>query len=278
MRGLAAKTAAMGDGGAEWRLSFTALQAGSTVRMNAKGTAPSVSLMYSVDGQTWTSFVVGTTTVTLANAGDKVLFKAGAGGNTKTATDHNDCNFFFFTGKVAAGGSVMSLLDGDEDTFAITESGCFAGMFQQPALAPGTLVAPPRLPATTLANWCYEGMFMNCSALAECPELPATTLTDWCYWEMFLGCSALVKTAELPATVLAPSCYKDMFQDCGSLAEVTTRQTDFWVEGSSSVVTEDWLYGVAANGVFKCPVALGTHSTIARSASACPAYWTVVNI
>ena len=47
------------------------------------------------------------------------------------------------------------------------------------------LVIPPVLPATTLAESCYEGMFNQCYN---------------------------IKPLALPATVLANNCYKDMFR------------------------------------------------------------------
>lgn len=77
--------------------------------------------------------------------------------------------------------------------------------------------APRKLPMTTLALSCYEGMFSFCSALAKAPELPATTLADSCYSGMFNNCTSLTTAPELPATTLAPNCYAVMFNNCTSL-------------------------------------------------------------
>ena len=63
-------------------LCFTAEEANSTVAMKANGSAPTVSLEYSTDGNTWNPFVVGSTTVTLANIGDKMYMRATSTGNT----------------------------------------------------------------------------------------------------------------------------------------------------------------------------------------------------
>ena len=49
----------------------------------------------------------------------------------------------------------------------------------------------PILPATTLAEICYFGMFHECSNLSVLPKLPATTLTRYCYGSMFVGCSKI---------------------------------------------------------------------------------------
>lgn len=55
-------------------LRFVAEEANSTISMVVNGSSvPTISLEYSTDnGSTWSDFIVGTTTVTLANAGDKV--------------------------------------------------------------------------------------------------------------------------------------------------------------------------------------------------------------
>ena len=47
------------------------------------------------------------------------------------------------------------------------------------------------LPATTLSNYCYQQMFMNCASLTTAPELPATTLVHRCYQQMFANNTAL---------------------------------------------------------------------------------------
>ena len=79
-------------------LCFTAEQANSTVAMQANGSAPTVSLEYSTDGNTWSPFVVGTTTVTLANIGDKMYIRATDAGNTGMGSSTSDYNQFVMTG------------------------------------------------------------------------------------------------------------------------------------------------------------------------------------
>ena len=75
-------------------LCFTAEEANSTVAMKANGSAPSVSLEYSTDGNTWSPFVVGTTTVTLANIGDKMYVRATSAGNIRISSSISDYNQF----------------------------------------------------------------------------------------------------------------------------------------------------------------------------------------
>lgn len=95
----------------DW-LCFTSEEANSTVGMTTVGfEAPSVSLEYSTDGVTWSPFVVGTTTVTLANMGDKVYVRATSTGNNRMGTSNFGFNKFVMTGQLAASGNVDTLLD-----------------------------------------------------------------------------------------------------------------------------------------------------------------------
>ena len=69
-------------------LCFTAEEANSVVGMWASGEAPAVSLEYSTDGNTWSPFVVGSTTVTLANIGDKMYMRATSKGNNGMSSSY----------------------------------------------------------------------------------------------------------------------------------------------------------------------------------------------
>ena len=90
---------------------------------------------------------------------------------------------------------------------------CYVGMF----MGCTSLTTAPELPATSLANSCYAGMFKGCTSLTIAPELTATTLTDICYADMFSGCTSLTRAPELKATTLADRCYISMFDGCKSL-------------------------------------------------------------
>ena len=94
----------------------------------------------------------------------------------------------------------------------VESNGCF-GMFEDCT----SLVNAPELPATTLADGCYNSMFFGCTSLVNAPELPATTLYERCYASMFRDCTSLVNAPELPATTLASNCYNSMFFECTSL-------------------------------------------------------------
>ncbi len=219
-------------------LTFTAEEDGSSFGIvNNGGNNPDVQ--YSLDGgKTWTALAVGDTVI-LAHKGDKALLKGNNPEGFSKYWDQYSC--FRMTGKVAASGSVMSLVDGAGLSTEIPVDYCFYGLFndctsltQAPEL-PATrlesscynrmfsgctsLTQAPALPATTLASYCYEGMFSGCTSLTQAPELPATTLANGCYREMFKGCTSLTQTPELPATTLAGTCYYEMFLGCTSLAQ-----------------------------------------------------------
>ena len=105
---------------------------------------------------------------------------------------------------------------------------CYEAMFSGCT----NLIYPPELPATTLANNCYQYMFQDCTSLTTAPELPATTLARYCYRNMFERCTGLTTAPELPATTLQEYCYTTMFKNCINITTVpnvlpaTTLTTD----------------------------------------------------
>lgn len=194
-------------------LCFTAEQANSTVGTTIKGTvSPLPVLEYSTDGTNWSNFALGNggTVVTLANVGDKMYLR---GNNNSFSTSSSNYIKFVMTGKIAASGNVMSLLDESCESVTIPNAYCYFEIFDSCT----SLTTPPELPATTLAYQCYAYMFYGCSSLEAAPELPATTLVNSCYYSMFNKCTSLTTPPALPATTLANSCYYSMFSGCTSL-------------------------------------------------------------
>ena len=98
----------------DW-LCFTAAQANSAVRLDKSGSPGAVSLETSTDGRTWTDYAwSGSTgnTVTLANVGDKVYFRAKTE-NLTFSTGSSNYYRFITTGQLAASGNVQTLLKAD---------------------------------------------------------------------------------------------------------------------------------------------------------------------
>ena len=175
------------------------------------------TLEYFSSNRTWTTWDGATTLSSVDNDGANVLYLRGTGNTVITG---NSPNYrWVLTGNdIACIGNIENLLD-----YATVEAGnhptmanyCYQYMFRDCT----SLTQAPALPATTLATGCYRSMFYGCTALTQAPALPATTLADDCYQYMFNGCTALTQAPALPATTLAYDCYRSMFYDCTALTQ-----------------------------------------------------------
>ena len=93
-------------------LCFEAIDAGATIALRCNGNnLKTATFQTSTDGQNWTDYTYATN-ITLANAGDKVYFKAKA---DNTSIARTTSNYLQFTTtqvakKVKVSGNVMSLL------------------------------------------------------------------------------------------------------------------------------------------------------------------------
>ena len=185
-------------------LTITALE--DDFQINLKKNRNTV--YYSLNGTEWMEFNGSSPVI---SSGEKIYFK----GNTPQGYASG---MFYTEKRFNLSGNCMSLIFGDEaegKTDLTGYNSCFSTLFNE---CPNIIkVSPNFLPATTLANHCYEEMFSGCTSLVTAPELPATTLSVNCYNSMFAGCTSLVNAPELPATELVYSCYGSMFQDCTSL-------------------------------------------------------------
>ena len=177
------------------------------------------------DKKTWTAY--DGYVIKDINAGERVYFRAGHPDDPESFENERICKwnekdeqvedpitFVFNDKKVGAHGNLNCLLQKYGQKYTLANY-CYYGMFQDCT----SLTQAPELPAQTLADNCYNGMFFSCTSLTTAPELPATTLASSCYYYMFYGCTSLTTAPELPATTLASSCYYSMFQDCTSLTQ-----------------------------------------------------------
>lgn len=250
-----------------------------------------VSLLYSLDGINWSDFIVGQTSVTLANAGDKMYMKAN---NVNTSfgkeisEELTNTISFKFSQSVAVGGNIMYLLNGENPDKAEMGDYAFMGLFVRckHLTDASSLILPtklskqcfsfmflfctqltkaPELRATKLTEACYFGMFYGCHSLNEAPKLPATELAVHCYAQMFEECTSLQVAPELPATTLATTCYAYMFAGCTSLTSITCKATDM----SAEDCLRDWLEDVTTTGVLHAAPSTDWTGKI-------PETWTVV--
>ena len=115
--------------------------------------------------------------------------------------------------KVACTGDIRTLLDWRNYENVATDQASFCNLF----LNCEALTSAPKLPATILAETCYQNMFQKCTSLTSAPELPATTLKAYCYQNMFSGCTSLESAPKMSAEILAQHCCENMFFNCTSL-------------------------------------------------------------
>lgn len=230
-------------------LTFEAKTAGATVRLSKAGSdasnAPDVNLYTSTDGITWTPYTVGTTTITLTNVGDKVMFHGtNPGYATGTSAYHN----FSLEGECYVYGNIMSLIDADDyvdhSYLDTNESYTFVYLFDGCEGLYNHSQKPLVLPAIVLTNYCYSHMFRKCTNMTVAPELLVDDLKNGCYQGMFEECTSLEESPVLHATKLFPSCYSSMFLNCSNLSHVTC----FAEEGINvSSSTSGWLSGAGSN-------------------------------
>ena len=162
----------------------------------------------------------GTTTLSsVDNDGEYVMYLRGTGNTRITDVPIDTPYSWVLIGTdIKCIGNIENLLDyatvasGEHPTMA---SYCYNAMFEDCT----SLTQAPELPATMLASSCYDSMFQGCTSLTQAPALPAITLADYCYVNMFQGCTSLTQAPALPATTLASHCYSTMFFSCTALTQ-----------------------------------------------------------
>lgn len=241
-------------------------------RWSGINTAPAISYSYSKDLINWTNESVeerGLGNYNSLNPGERVYIKC-------SDTLHGTYGFRTLAISVsnpvaAVGGNIMSLIYGNsftgEETDLVYDNTFEKLFYQNKGIKDASNLI---LPATTLRNSCYTGLFYYCTSLTSAPELPATTLADNCYKELFINCTSLIKAPELPAATLKSSCYNNMFVRT-ALQEITCLATSGINTASS---TTSWVTGVPSTGIFYKK----TGVTWPTGANGIPEGWTVVEV
>ena len=100
----------------------------------------------------------------------------------------------------------------------------------------------------TLAPYCFEDMFANCTTLTAVDTLflPATTLAASCYRGMFQN-TAITRAPDLLAERLVSFCYRYMFNACKSLSYIKCYST---TNVSNDSYTQNWLQNAKSTGEF----------------------------
>lgn len=240
-----------------------------TIPWNSIGTGQSKTIEYSINNGTWTSITASSSELISVSANDVVRLR---GTNASYAKDKN--NYSGFEGGTATydiEGNIMSLVYGDNFIGNNTLTGTynFCSMFKlSNAVSAENMV----LPATTLTNYCYRAMFSKAASLVTPPELPATTLAQGVYWYMFEECP-MTTAPDLLATELVSECYGYMFTNCRSLNYIKCLATTGF---STYRCLQGWVTNVASSGTFvkdvDTPIATGSWT---RGNSGIPTSWLV---
>ena len=73
------------------------------------------------------------------------------------------------------------------------------------------------------------------------------SMYEYCYYGLFKDCTRLTQAPELPATTLEIACYHAMFSGCTSLNYIKCLATDIVANSMTG-----WVTNVAATGTFEC--------------------------
>ena len=238
---------------------------------------PKITMSYSVDGGTPVEISANTTIG--VTAGQKVSFYSTNSALVKVEGGTRRCTSIRPVIPCYVYGNVMSLIDDSGTGFAndktISADLALCGLFNINGNTNPNLINHPTkrilLPATTLADNCYENMFYGCTGLTVAPDLPATELKSQCYKYMFYGCTNLTTAPDLPAPTLVDGCYWGMFSGCTKLNYVKCLATNV----SAQFCLDNWLEGVSATGTF-VKASSGADWAVAGS-NGIPTAWTVTS-
>ena len=164
--------------------------------MNAANNYTITGLQYSVNNGKWQDVVKGKGVTFGGTHGDLRLRGTNTNGTAINLSQNSNITFTNRTVNVACTGDIRTLLNWEKYKTVDTKNAKFCYLFDGCSV----LTSAPELPATTLAEDCYHGMFWYCTNLESAPELPATTLMKDCYNRMFGYCEKLSTV-----TMLAPS-------------------------------------------------------------------------
>ena len=232
--------------------SWTTYSAGSSVSLSARRVAMFRATAEAVPAASSRHVTIPSgSSVVIAGELTTLVTKSGDVSSLPTGCFANE---FRYTGTIA---TTYRLRAGYLRLPSFVSSSCFSGMF----VSRTDLTVPPRiLPATTLAERCYESMFSGCTKLTVAPVISATTMAGYCCRYMFSGCTSLTTAPALPATTLAEYCYYCMFRNCTALtatpAVSVTDMADYccvqMFEGCTSLTTASAVSAAANMATYCC--------------------------
>ena len=256
-------------------VTFTA-DAAQTFKMKTFGNYAIDKLEYSLDGNKWTAVEKDKEVEFGGEKGSLFLRGTNINGTASNFREYSTIKFTDKNVNVACTGDIRTLLDWKNYSTVDTQYARFCSLFKNCAV----LTSAPELPATALADDCYNRMFLGCTSLTATPELPATKLADYCYSSMFLGCTSLTSAPELPATTLAEGCYSSMFVDCTKLSTVTMLAPSVQIRSWTNSVVY-WLDNAGTDETVSSRTLIVTdeaaYTTLKNKTDYLPAKWQIGN-
>jgi hypothetical protein len=175
---------------------------------------PGSAIEYSINNGNWVNATNGTA---ISTSGNSIRFR-GSGRTTLFQIPVSNNAWTLVGSNITISGNMNALLDYNNPPTSIGSCAFCIMFYNQTSIK--TFNAS--LPSTTLANYCYSGMFMNCTSLVNAPFLPATTLADRCYYTMFSGCTSLVNAPGCDTYTQKSPPQAEMFKSCNALTSPMT--------------------------------------------------------
>lgn len=252
-------------------VKFVANEAGATVGLVKDGSPSEVSLVYSLDGSTWSDYTIGQI-FTLSNVGDMFCIRAKTTNSAFSTNWDKDFYQFSTTGDLSLMGNINTLLAADGE---VESAGWFSDLFKNTTI---TDAGGLELPSVAVHANGYAYLFYGCSSMVVGPKrLPmldnraaGDSWPSGTYFHMFDGCSSLIESPVIDVEYGPLNTLEYMFQGCTSLRKITLSKATTW----NRLRTSDWVNGVSSTGEFVCKASLPD----TRGNRAIPPGWTKVDI
>lgn len=206
-------------------LTFTVETAGTILWKTTNTSQNSRVIYYSKNGGSTNSLTPTTSGASITvSAGDVITFTGSNSAYGQYYSNWGSSSTYYCsfggTATFSVSGNIMSLVNSTDyqNSTSVAQYAFYSLFYQSNVTSAENLV----LPATTVGNYAYAGLFKQCTSLTTAPELPATSVGNYGYSEMFRQCSSLEEAPELLSTSLGTNAYQYMFSNCTSLNKAPT--------------------------------------------------------
>lgn len=228
-------------------------------------------MYYSSDKVNWQIFTT-TNHWVFIRTGKKMYFKS----TYIPSGMYDDIGEFYIMGRCNVGGSILSLIYGDnyltqrtsfkDYIFNSLFSAGYLGVDYNQIISARELILPDYI-----SHYCYGKMFSGCKDLIEPPRLPSKNAFSSCYSKMFSGCTSLVQAPTLTAiTTSGESTYESLFSGCSSLSYIKMLSTTSFGGNVTYSWSRNWVKGVSPTGTF---IASSKRTDFTRGVNGIPEGW-----